>query len=46
MGFTENKLPVVKQVDKNIYAAVCCNGIGVALSPIIAEKIAEKVCLL
>ncbi len=46
MGFTEDKLPVVKQVDENIYAAVCCNGMGVALSPVMAEKIAEKVCLL
>lgn len=43
MGFTADKLPVVKQVDENIYAGICCNGMGLALSPVIAEKIAEKI---
>lgn len=46
MGFTQDKLPVVKQVDENIYAAISCNGMGVALSPIMAEKICEKIRLL
>lgn len=39
MGFTSNKLPTVATLDEGVYAAVCCNGMGVALSPIIAEEI-------
>jgi glycine/D-amino acid oxidase-like deaminating enzyme len=40
MGLTCTKLPVVEEVSKNIIAAVACNGMGVALSPLIAEKVA------
>ena len=40
MGFTKDKLPVVQAVEENIYVAVACNGMGVALSPIIAEQVA------
>jgi glycine/D-amino acid oxidase-like deaminating enzyme len=40
MGLTCSKLPVVEEVSKNIIAAVACNGMGVALSPLIAEKVA------
>jgi glycine/D-amino acid oxidase-like deaminating enzyme len=43
MGFTEDKKPVVKQVEENIFVAIACNGMGVALSPIIAEKAAGLV---
>ena len=42
MGFTPNKLPLFKRVDKNIAAAIACNGMGVALTPIFAEKIAKQ----
>jgi gamma-glutamylputrescine oxidase len=42
MGFTENKMPLVKQLDETIFAGVCCNGMGVALSPVIAEKLAAS----
>lgn len=45
MGFTTDKLPVVKQVSENIYAGICCNGMGLALSPVIAEKIAKEINL-
>ena len=43
MGFSENKLPVIQQIQKGVYAALCCNGMGVALSPIIAEEICKKI---
>jgi glycine/D-amino acid oxidase-like deaminating enzyme len=39
MGFSEKKLPVIKEVQENVFAAVACNGMGVALSPVIAEKL-------
>jgi glycine/D-amino acid oxidase-like deaminating enzyme len=41
MGLTCSKLPVVTKLGNNIIAAVACNGMGVALSPIIAEEVAE-----
>ena len=40
MGFTANKEPIVEKVDDNAYAVIACNGMGVALTPIIAEKVA------
>ncbi len=40
MGFTEDKLPLLKVVDSNVLAVTACNGMGVALSPIIAEEAA------
>ncbi len=43
MGFTENKQPVAKQIGPNTYAMVTCNGMGVALAPIMAEKAADLV---
>jgi gamma-glutamylputrescine oxidase len=41
MGLSENKEPVIKQVSKNSLAVIACNGMGVALSPMIAEQVAE-----
>ncbi len=41
MGFTDNKEPVVKRLSNNTAVALACNGMGVALSPIIAEKVCE-----
>ncbi|MGI8950814.1 MAG: hypothetical protein ACR2FN_04425, partial [Chitinophagaceae bacterium] len=43
MGFTENKEPMIKKINSKITAVISCNGMGVALSPIIAEKIADEV---
>lgn len=43
MGFSENKLPVIQAIETGVYAAICCNGMGVALSPIIAEEICKRV---
>ena len=41
MGFTEDKQPAIKQLEDNICAVIACNGMGVALSPIIAEQVAS-----
>jgi gamma-glutamylputrescine oxidase len=41
MGFTEDKQPVVKRISDHVAVAVSCNGMGVALAPIIAEKVCE-----
>lgn len=43
MGFTENKAPLVQQIDRNVIAAIACNGIGVALTPVMAERVADTV---
>jgi glycine/D-amino acid oxidase-like deaminating enzyme len=40
MGFTDNKEPVIEIVNENAYAVVACNGMGVALTPVIAEDVA------
>jgi glycine/D-amino acid oxidase-like deaminating enzyme len=41
MGFTANKQAVVKRIDDNVSVAISCNGMGVALAPVIAEKVAD-----
>lgn len=41
MGFTANKEPVVKKLTDDIAVAISCNGMGVALAPVIAEKVCE-----
>lgn len=43
MGFTHNKQPLCKWVEPAVLAVVACNGMGVALTPIIAEKVAAMV---
>lgn len=43
MGFTENKLPFNAYVKEGAYLAVACNGMGVALTPVIAEKVASDI---
>ncbi|MEI8076003.1 MAG: FAD-dependent oxidoreductase [Bacteroidota bacterium] len=45
MGFTENKKPLITQLDKNVYAVVSCNGMGIALTPIMGEKAADMLLL-
>ncbi len=40
MAFTADKKPMAKQVTENIFAAIACNGMGVALTPVIAEEMA------
>lgn len=39
MGFTDDKQPLIKQLSNRITAIVLCNGMGVALAPVIAEEI-------
>lgn len=41
MAFTQNKMPIIRVVEPNVTCIVCCNGMGVAISPIIAEKVAN-----
>ncbi|MEO7313229.1 MAG: FAD-binding oxidoreductase [Chitinophagaceae bacterium] len=43
MGFTEDKKPQVTRVENHVWAAISCNGMGVALTPIIAEQLATAV---
>jgi glycine/D-amino acid oxidase-like deaminating enzyme len=43
MAFTSNKLPLLHQQQSGVWAATCCNGMGVALSPIFAEQVASTV---
>jgi glycine/D-amino acid oxidase-like deaminating enzyme len=44
MAFTENKEPIVQRTAANVGVAVSCNGMGVALAPVIAEKVCEMIC--
>lgn len=41
MGFTEDKLPIIKRISDNVSVAISCNGMGVALAPVVAEKVCE-----
>lgn len=44
MAFGKDKTPIVKQVDKNIYAACRLNGMGIAIGSLIGEELAEMIC--
>jgi len=43
MGFSKDKLPIVKEVSPNEFVGFACNGMGVALTPIISEELAMLV---
>ncbi len=43
MGFTKDKQPYCGYTDKGVYVALACNGMGVALTPMIAEKAADAI---
>ncbi len=43
MGFTEDKQPFTGYVKDGAYLAIACNGMGVALTPVIAEKVASDI---
>lgn len=43
MGFGEDISPIVKKVQPNIYCAVRCNGMGVAMGSLVGEEVAELV---
>lgn len=41
MGFGDAISPIVKQVEPNIFCAVRCNGMGVAMGSLVGEEVAE-----
>ncbi|MFS2189059.1 NAD(P)/FAD-dependent oxidoreductase [Mucilaginibacter sp. Mucisp84] len=41
MGFGQEISPIVKQVQPNIFCAVRCNGMGVAMGSLVGEEVAE-----
>ena len=41
MGFGESISPIVKQVEPNIFCAVRCNGMGVAMGSLVGAEVAE-----
>jgi len=43
MGFTPTKEPLCTWTAPNVLAVIACNGMGVALTPIVAEKVAAMV---
>jgi glycine/D-amino acid oxidase-like deaminating enzyme len=43
MGFTDDKLPLIKKVDNNVIAAVSCNGMGIALSSYVAHEVVDSI---
>ncbi|MDN3581973.1 NAD(P)/FAD-dependent oxidoreductase [Mucilaginibacter flavus] len=43
MGFGQELSPIVKQVEPNIFCAVRCNGMGVAMGSLVGEEVAELV---
>ncbi|TWR28631.1 FAD-binding oxidoreductase [Mucilaginibacter achroorhodeus] len=43
MGFGEQLKPIVKELEPNIFCAVRCNGMGVAMGTLVGEEVAELV---
>lgn len=43
MAMSPDKKPVLAKMEKGVWAAMCCNGMGVALAPVFAEKVAAAV---
>ncbi|MES2647604.1 MAG: FAD-binding oxidoreductase [Bacteroidota bacterium] len=41
MAMHASKQPLLQMVHTNVFAAMCCNGMGVALSPVFSEQVAE-----
>ena len=41
MGFTDDKRPFLGRVSEGIFASIACNGMGVAITPVIAEDVAD-----
>lgn len=41
MAMNKHKQPLLQQMEPGVWAAMCCNGMGVALSPVWAEKVAK-----
>lgn len=43
MGFGASKFPYIESPQPNVFAALGCNGMGVALSSLLGEELAEKI---
>jgi glycine/D-amino acid oxidase-like deaminating enzyme len=43
MGFGENIQPIIQEVQPNVYCAVRCNGMGVAMGSLVGEEVAALV---
>ncbi|MBL4675949.1 MAG: FAD-binding oxidoreductase [Mucilaginibacter sp.] len=43
MGFGEELKPIVKEIEPNVFCAVRCNGMGVAMGSLLGEEVAELV---
>jgi gamma-glutamylputrescine oxidase len=43
MAFTKNKLPVLQQLETGVWLLSCCNGMGVALTPVMAEQLVQQI---
>ncbi|RYY37634.1 MAG: FAD-binding oxidoreductase [Sphingobacteriaceae bacterium] len=41
MGFGNELSPIVKQIQPNVFCAVRCNGMGVAMGSLVGEEVAE-----
>lgn len=41
MGFGEDISPIIKEVQPNVYCAVRCNGMGVAMGSLVGEEVAN-----
>lgn len=41
MGFGDDITPIVKEVEPNVFCAVRCNGMGVAMGSLVGEEVAE-----
>lgn len=41
MGFGEDINPIVKQIEPNVFCAVRCNGMGVAMGSLVGEEVAD-----
>ncbi|MGZ3831957.1 MAG: NAD(P)/FAD-dependent oxidoreductase [Mucilaginibacter sp.] len=45
MGFGEEITPIVKEVQPNVFCAVRCNGMGVAMGSLVGEEVADLALL-
>jgi gamma-glutamylputrescine oxidase len=43
MGFGEGMRPIVKRVEPNVFCAVRCNGMGIAMGSLVGEEVADLV---
>jgi gamma-glutamylputrescine oxidase len=44
MAMGSEKMPIVREVENRVFCAVRMSGMGVALTPVIGEIIADKIC--